>query len=207
MPVRSVSPTLSKIADVRLRSAGRLEHNVVVIHGVEAADVPAQTLVAVAVLVAQTDLDTLRDDLLERRIGQECVGQVAGRILARASELDGRWRACRFAIAPVQSDRRSQSKRDADGRIEATERHARRRVPDPRRCDPTIRCAYRRIVPRASRRRDRTRSAYRRNRRSRSSARCPLRWRSPARRCRFSSWRDSPAGSPLRRRSRTSFRR
>src|SRR5688572_8069792 len=58
-------------ADVGLRPAGGLKQNVVAIAGVEAADVPAQPFGALA---AQTNFNAPGNDLMERRIGEECVG-------------------------------------------------------------------------------------------------------------------------------------
>ena len=85
-------------AFVRQR-AGADEQDVVVVGRAEHAGVPASRRRA----AADAGLERLRDDLLERRIGDERVRQPARIVLVGAGELDGRRRAVRFAVAGVES--------------------------------------------------------------------------------------------------------
>src|SRR5512138_142264 len=62
-------------ADIRERSACRLKQNVVSVDRVERSDPPTKTVVDPT---AETHFSGPCDDLIERRIRQECVRQVAG---------------------------------------------------------------------------------------------------------------------------------
>src|SRR5690606_9223071 len=105
-------------ADVRLCSTGGLEQNVVAIECVEGADVPAHSILRAT---AQAELCCACDHLVERRIGQERVRQVARRVGARACKLDGCRRARRFADVGVQRRRLPQTVRETERRIETLE--------------------------------------------------------------------------------------
>ncbi len=73
-------------------------------------------------LAARTDLHGARQHLLQRRIGQEAVRQLAGRQRVGAGELDGRRRAHAFVVARITGECSRRIPVGTDGRAEAAER-------------------------------------------------------------------------------------
>lgn len=105
-------------ADVRLRTAGGLKQDVVVVDGTECAEMPAQ---CAAGRSAYTQFHASRDDLVQRRISEERIGQIARCLFAGAGEFDRGRRTSRLGIACIQDGCRRYMDRQSRGRIEAAE--------------------------------------------------------------------------------------
>ena len=133
---RSFNALAAGFAEVlEVAEAGLLrcdEEQIVVVDGVEVASGPAVAAVRIA---ADAELVGAGDNLLERRIADERVGQRAGKVGIGATKLGGCWGAARFTVIKVGIQQRVGLVDNASGWIEALEdvvggqtRAARRRL-------------------------------------------------------------------------------
>ena len=84
-------------------------------------EVASGVAVAAVRIATDTELVGAADNLLERWIADQCVGQRAGKVGIGATKLGGCWGAARFAVIEVGVEQRVGLVDDASGWVEALE--------------------------------------------------------------------------------------